>query len=1025
MTVRLSAAGRIAIVALLLTVLGPVVAGAVEPSKEFLAGLRERGLHDYAVLYLEQMRKSPLASPAFQQTVDLELAVTLADGARLATDPAARDEELRRALTAFDKCLAAGGESFAYRGAALRSKGKTQLALAASLIAQADRPTNKARKGELVEAARKLFGDGGKSFSEATAFYHRRKDELAKSTAADKKELEEERKAGVLEALLLEATADLELGKTFEAGSTDGKQVLARGAERFGYLAEQYRRFLAGQLATVRQAECYELLGEADKALGAIEPIVGGDDGSPEGKQVTAEATQLFLKIATSDGQKKYLEAIELGNNFATRATDDKAENALAVEYYTAIAYQKLATSAKKEDPAARKNIGEARKRARHVARFNGPFQQRAQQLVNALGRGDAAPESGEPQTFAAARAKADLARDAWQVAEQAARLAKNGGDASVAQAQEDEAENQRVLAFEGYQRALRLADAQTPAADLTQVRYTLAFLFWDFEHFEEAAVLGEHVARGDAKHPLAPKAAQIALAAYQKLLQAAPEGERKFAERGVQSLANHMLVTWPDKPEADTALLTMFEAAIASGEAEAAIAQLDKIPEDSPRRAVAELRAGQILWNAYRRAQAAGDQAKQDPETLRLAAQKTLEAGYNRARARNAINAASAGGAIALAQLYFDAGHPDKAVPIVEDSKLGLLTLVKQLPADSPLVMEVYKSALQGYVSAKPPRLEEAEKTMNSLDALAAKDAKAAALLTRVYVGLGRELHAQIKSLSDRGDQEQADNVARSLEAFLERVGARKEGQNYQTLSWIAETYYNLAGGGEALGRASPAAAKQFAKAAGIYQQLLVASERDPAYLPKPELAKALRLRMAQCQRRAGNYQAATDVLVPLLEAEPMLVVAQAEAARILQDRGNVEDTKYFDKAIAGDLPRGKVNLIWGWGRLAQLVAKQKTLSDTFHEARINLTTCRYLKAQRSDPTLRAELLKRAKTDIVMMTKLYADLGGPVWRARYDALLKLIQKDLNEPAVGLSAIAPLPGPMARGAAAAPTDTSR
>src|SRR6478609_3961121 len=132
MTVRLSAAGRIATVALLLTVLGPAVAGAVEPSKEFLAGLRERGLHDYAVLYLEQMRKSPLASPAFQQTIDLELAVTLADGARLATDATARDEELRRALTAFDKCLEAGGETFAYRGAALRSKGKTQLALAAS-----------------------------------------------------------------------------------------------------------------------------------------------------------------------------------------------------------------------------------------------------------------------------------------------------------------------------------------------------------------------------------------------------------------------------------------------------------------------------------------------------------------------------------------------------------------------------------------------------------------------------------------------------------------------------------------------------------------------------------------------------------------------------------------------------------------------------------------------------------------------------------------------------------------------------
>lgn len=1028
MTVRLSAPGRIALLALLALVLGQSAGWAVEPSKEFLGGLRERGLHDYAVLYLEQMRKSPLASAEFRQTIDLEVAVTLADSARLAPDAAAREDALQQALAAFDKCMQAGGDDFPFRGAALRSKGKTLLSLAASQVAQSERPTNKAHKPELLEAARKQYAEAGKSLSDAIAFYRRRKDELARSTAADKKELEEERKAGVLESLLLEATADLELGRTYEPGSADGKKLLTRAAERFGYLSEQYRTFLAGQLATVRQAECYELLGDAEQALGAVEPLLESTDGSPEAQQVSADATQLFLKIATSDQQKKYAEAIERGQAFLSRAADEKSEPALAVEYYTAVAFQKLASSAKKEDAVSRRNLSEARKRARHVARFNGPFQQRAQALVSALGRGETAADSGEPATFAAARAKADEARDAWQVALQASRLAGTSGDASVVQAQAAEAEDQRALAFENYQLALRLADAQTPLNELTQARYTLAYLFWDLGHTEEAAVLGEFVARQDPKHPLAPKGAQIGLAAYQKLAQAAPPAERGFAQRRVQSLAEYLVATWPDRAEADTALLSMLQAAIARGDVAAAVAQLEKIPADNPRRALAELRAGQILWLAYRRAQAAGDEAAQDPEPLRLSAQQVLESGYERMKSRSAFDPAAAGGALALVQLYLDAGHPDKALPIVEDPKLGLLALVssKKLPPGSPLVMEVYKGALQAYVSSKPPKLEEAEKAMNALDALAAKNPEAAAQLTRVYVSLGRELHGQIESLAKRGDQEQADTVTRSLEAFLERVGARQEGQNYQTQSWLAETFYNLAGGASAQGRATGEAAKQLAKAGDLYQKLLDESERDPATLPKPELADALRLRLAQCRRRVGNYQAASDVMVDLLRAKPTLVVAQVEAARILQDRGQAEDVDYLRKAIAGDLPTqgGRANLIWGWGRLAQLVAKQASLAETFHDARLNLATCRYRLAQRAASDQRPALLKQAKTDIVIMTRLYPELGGPVWRARYDNLLKLIQKDLGEPATGLPTATPLPGPMARGAAPA-NPTSR
>ena len=80
MTFRLTGTVRIALLALVAL---QSSASAVEKSQEFLARLRERGLHDYAAVYLEQMRTSPLASEEFKQTIDLELAVTLADGCRI------------------------------------------------------------------------------------------------------------------------------------------------------------------------------------------------------------------------------------------------------------------------------------------------------------------------------------------------------------------------------------------------------------------------------------------------------------------------------------------------------------------------------------------------------------------------------------------------------------------------------------------------------------------------------------------------------------------------------------------------------------------------------------------------------------------------------------------------------------------------------------------------------------------------------------------------------------------------------
>jgi hypothetical protein len=44
--------------------------------------------------------------------------------------------------------------------------------------------------------------------------------------------------------------------------------------------------------------------------------------------------------------------------------------------------------------------------------------------------------------------------------------------------------------------------------------------------------------------------------------------------------------------------------------------------------------------------------------------------------------------------------------------------------------------------------------------------------------------------------------------------------------------------------------------------------------------------------------------------------------------------------------------------------------------------------------------------TDITRVAALYPELGGPEQRAKFDALLRLIQKELRQPEVGLPPVA-------------------
>src|SRR5436305_2932786 len=89
--------------AFLFTVAAALASGR-EPAQDFVKGLQDRGLHDLALEYLEQLKTSPLADDGIRQQVPYLRGVALIEESRQATDSAARNkllDEARQELEQF------------------------------------------------------------------------------------------------------------------------------------------------------------------------------------------------------------------------------------------------------------------------------------------------------------------------------------------------------------------------------------------------------------------------------------------------------------------------------------------------------------------------------------------------------------------------------------------------------------------------------------------------------------------------------------------------------------------------------------------------------------------------------------------------------------------------------------------------------------------------------------------------------------------------------------------------------------
>ena len=92
----------------------------------------------------------------------------------------------------------------------------------------------------------------------------------------------------------------------------------------------------------------------------------------------------------------------------------------------------------------------------------------------------------------------------------------------------------------------------------------------------------------------------------------------------------------------------------------------------------------------------------------------------------------------------------------------------------------------------------------------------------------------------------------------------------------------------------------------------------------------------------------------------------------------------------------------IWGWGKIAARVSRSPKHVNVFHEARYNLALCRFQWALSMAGKEKVDTLAQAEKDILIVERLYPEMGGPQWRPKYDELLKRIQKTSGVKVTGL-----------------------
>ena len=978
-------------------------AGAVDYCGRFVEKLRERGHYDIAVYYLDKMRDSELPNDEFKETIDYEAGLTLLTAARTGRVMGVRQKQLNQAAEHFKRFISEHPNN------PLVFSARAQLAnllveRATIQSEQAKEAATEMQRKQFADRARELLDEAAKVFEEQRLMAVEKHEEYPKFIDPSETALIEERaqvRRNILEARLALAGVIYKRAQTHPEDSKQYQEQLQKAADAYGELYQDYSRKMAGLYAQMWEGRCYKEMGKHKHAIELLERLLALENKAEPIRKLQSKALVLYMEACLeADEYRKAIEAaVQWRDN--VRGAEETSVEGVAIHYYGAMAgmgYMEQLDQKKPEEAKLHKQARSAtRKSLEFVARFRNDFQKRAREALAKLG----IEKDGEPETFEDAR---DAGKDALD------RL----------QAEDIAPEDRRKAIREArdyFRQALALADDETEETDRNIVLYYLTYVNWLGEDYYRTGVIGEHMAEKYPNGVASRQGAKIAMAAYAKILENGSPAENQFEIDRMIDIATKITKLWPDSPDAGDAWMALVRNAVKAKDYAKAREFMQRIPETSPQRGEAELLVGRSLWSQYVMSVRLDEDerpSQAELDALVNEAKAVLESGVDRMK-----KAVEAGGKISypllastlsLAQIYINQRETEKALALLEDEQVGPLTMIA---ADHPATeqeafrTEAFKAGLRAYVGSQ--QLENAEQIMQQLEdaVTAGGDEEAQARLTRIYISLGRDLEEQLEMLRKQNRRAEQRDVANGFEMFLARI-LQRPGNTFNSLNWVAETFLGMADGLNPGGDADlpPQAERYYKQAIAAYAKIRKELQADADFGPKGASA-SIQIRMAKALTQLDQHELAQKLLLLVLRERQMMIDGQIECAYSYQARGE-ENPLWYKLAILGSR---KHEQFWGWGGLGNRLANNEGYRDTFHEARYNLAWCRMKYALAQTGAKKQEWLEKAENDILIVARLFPELGGDKWRPKYDKLLKDIQNLLGKPDIGLEVIEKKPQP--------------
>lgn len=994
-------------------------ARAEVPIEDFLSALQRKGHFEVALSYLDRMAKSDLAPAGFADELDYRRGSVLIAHARSTRNASLKRAKLDAAENSLDRFISKHPE---HPSAAV---ARSQLG---NILVE--RAREKMKQAKADESSRKELA------AEANKIYQRAFDMLTASRTAigeqykalvanrdpERKSEVEAIKEKYVQTYIAIARILFEQAETLQGRDRAYKAKLREAATAFDEVTNKYRNFGAGIYALLYEGECYQLMGDHRQALTYYKELLQNKSQNKAIRGLKARALtksmECWMVEDLNEGPDRAInQAVEWLKGI--RGDEEEQTNWLELRLALAKAYKKKSEIEKKKGMADRA-ASEAKKIVSELARKRSAVQKEAQTILVALGGADLESTRTEAaaEDFVGAREIAIKSLDGMKLSSatvsilsgQLERISDPQRRKDV-EAKLEEARSQvasrSAESLELFRAAVDLA-TEDEIDELNGVRYYIAFLHYSQQQYRRAAIIAGYVALNYPDSIAAKECANVALASRQRLYQKATGAERALHSGQVAKLAELMVTRWPGQSQSETALLTLLDVSIQRGDIEKAEAYLAKIPAESTKRGKAELRIGQAFWSEYLKRSAATDDPAEldDLQKMKYRAQDILDAGIQNVMGEPP-NETTLRAALSLAQIYVDLGKADLAIDLLERRSVGALWLVQN---ESPwleripgISTEAYKTAIRAHVASAAGSgnassdIKQAQKLLDELRTRLEAETDGQKRMMGIYVSLARDLERQLVA----ADTKSRKALSRGFESFLR--GAAEGSKDISVLNWVGETFFSMGNGMLKGTRSSPEAQRYFTEASSAYEQVLSLAAKDPAAL-SPEATKQVKVRQAMCLRQLGRFEDSIDLFADVLSEKVAVLNIQVEAAKTLQQWGATGNAQGYQKAIQGDRPgaAGK-NVIWGWGRIANLVARNKSFRDTFHEARYNLALSRYRYANASSGGKQKELLGRAKSDI-LLTKRLVGLGTKQQEKRYDSLLRQIQKALGEQVTGTGA---------------------